>query len=267
MAFPGPVGLAAGFDRDARRLDEIRGWGFGFVELGTVTPLAVPDHNPGVAALAAVLARNTILERAIGERPVIGISLGVQPDSAIEHAWRDTLRGMRALWSSADYLALNFTSANAQGLHGPERRYTLLALLARAKEEQERVTAASGRHVPLLIKWPVGPGSDDAVSIAQRIRGFGYDGMIAAFESDSPVDPAWEGWVPSACRGLAQTLGPRMTLIAVGGIDRVRRALDLRDAGARLVQIYRGFETHGSPLVQAIAGAWTVREGAATAPA
>jgi dihydroorotate dehydrogenase len=267
MEFPGPVGLAAGFDRDASRIDEVIGWGFGFVELGTVTPQAIPDHNPGAAALATTLARGTVLERPIGERPAIGVNLGMQPGSAVEHAWLDTLRGMRALWSSADYLALNLTSTSAQGLRARERRCTLLALLAHAKEEQQRLAAASGRHVPLLIKWPVGPASDDAVSIGQRIRAFGYDGMIAAFESRSPVDPAWEDWAPRACRRLAQTLGPGMTLIAVGGIDRVCRAIDLRDAGARLVQIYRGFETLGPPLVQAVAGAWTIREGASTAPA
>ena len=130
------------------------------------------------ACRATALARAG-LERPIGARPVIGVNLGMQPGAPIEHAWLDYLRGMRALWSSADYLALNFTSASAQGLRDPARRRTLLALLAHAKEEQQRLTADRGRRVPLLIKWPVRPASEDAESIAQRIHAFGYDGMVA----------------------------------------------------------------------------------------
>jgi dihydroorotate dehydrogenase len=264
MEFPNSAGLAAGFDRDAGKLGAVRAWGFGFVELGTVTPQAVPGHNPGVAALAETLAQSAVLARPIGERPVVGVNLGVQPGVAVEDAWLDYLRGMRAVWSSADYVALNFTSASAQALRDTERRHTLLALLAHAKEEQQRLAAAHGRHLPLLIKWPVRPASEDAERIAQRIHTFGYDGMVAAFDGECPLDPYWEQWVPSACQRIAQVLGPRMALVAVGGIDRVRRSLDLRDAGASLVQIHRGFETLGPSLVQAVAGAWTVHEGAST---
>jgi dihydroorotate dehydrogenase len=267
MAFPSPVGLAAGFDRTASKLDEILGWGFGFLELGTVTPKAVPGRNPGVAALAATLAHSAVLARPIGERPVVGVNLGVQPGVAVEHAWLDYLRGMQAVWPSADYLALNFTSSDAQALRSRARRCTLLALLAHAQEEQQRLSAASRRRVPLLIKWPVGPVSEDAAGIAQRVRALGYDGMIAAFESAGLLDPAWEDWAPGACRRIARTFGPRMTLIAVGGIDRVQRALALRDAGAGLVQMYRGFQELGPPGVRAVAGAWRLRQTASTAPA
>jgi len=266
LDFPGPVGLAAGFDRDGRCLDRVLGWGFGFVELGTITPLAVPDHNPGASALAKILA-HAGLERPIGERPVIGINLGMQAGSPVEYAWLDYVQGMQALWSSADYLALNFTSASAQALHGLERRRTLLALLAHAKEEQQRLAAASGRHVPLLVKWPVRPASDVAETIARRIRAFGYDGMVATFDADDSLDRRWEHWVPTACRRIAEALGRRMALIAVGGIDRAPRAIGLRDAGARLVQIYRAFEVHGPPLVRAISSAWSVRADAAPATA
>jgi hypothetical protein len=90
--------------------------GIGCVELGTVTPQPVPGHNPGAAVLASNLACNRMHRRAIGVRPVIGVNLGLRPGSLLEHAWLDYVRGMQALWSSADYLVLNFTSRSAQEL-------------------------------------------------------------------------------------------------------------------------------------------------------
>jgi dihydroorotate dehydrogenase len=129
LEFPGPVGLAAGFDRDASRIDEILEWGFGFVELGTVTPHPVPGHNPGAAALAANLARSRVRDRAVGLRPVIGINLGLQPGALPEDAWRHYVCGMRVAWSSADYLVLNFTSSLATSLHLDCHRGVLQQLL------------------------------------------------------------------------------------------------------------------------------------------
>jgi dihydroorotate dehydrogenase len=253
LDFPGPVGLAAGFDRDASRIDEILEWGFGFVELGTVTPQPVPDHNPGAAVLAANLARNQMRSRAIGTRPVIGVSLGMQPGSSPEDASSDYVRGMRALWSRADYLVLNFTSTAAQRLHAKDRRGTLLALLAHAQEERQRLAVDTGRGVPLLIKWPVGPSCNEAVRLARRIRALRYDGMVAAFDAEIAGALTWEAWVPRACRSIAEALGPEITLVAVGGVDCARRAVEVRRAGATLVQVYRGFVRLGPALVHAVA--------------
>lgn len=253
LDFPNRVGLAAGFDRDGSRVDEMLGWGFGCVELGTVTPQPVPEHNPGVAVLAANLAR--MRDRPIGARPVIGVNLGMQPGSPPQLAWLDYAAGMRALWSSADYVVLNFTSIAAQQLRAIPLRPSLLALLARAQEERERLAAATARRVPLLIKWPVYPDCADSIQIARGIRALGYEGLVAAFETQTHDASAWEAWVPDACRRLAQTLGPHTTLVAGGGVDCKRHAMDLRRAGAALVQIYRGFVAQGPALVAAVAGA------------
>jgi dihydroorotate dehydrogenase len=267
LDFPGPVGLAAGFDRDGRHLRDILGWGFGFVELGTVTPQAEPDHNPGAAALAANLVRSGLLDRGIGARPVIGVSLGLQPASPPQCAWRDYLYGMHVLWRHADYLVLNFSSTTARPLHTAGQRSTLLALLAHAQEERQRLVVATGRRVPLLVKWLVGAAFDDAAEMAQRLRGFGYDGLIAAFDQGLAETVAWEAWVPRACRQIAEAIGAQMTLIVVGGIDCARRAVAVQRAGASLVQIYRGFLTAGPPLVREVAGAWAGQTAAARAAA
>ena len=253
LARCGPVGLAAGFDRDGTRIAQAAQWGFGFVELGTVTPAVVADRNPGAAALAAKLAR---LQGA-GGRPIVGVNLGLQPGSKPDQVWRDYVQGMQAVWDCADYLVLNLTSDAARQMHQPGRRHTLLALLERAAQAHAGLAEASGLRRPLLIKWPVAPALDDALAVVQRARAFDYAGVVAAFAADAPGDPAWDRWVPRACAALAQTIAPA-TLVAVGGIDSPERALALRTAGAQAVQLYRAFVAQGPPLVRSIARAWTL---------
>lgn len=251
--FPRSVGLAAGFDRYGRSIDAVLGWGFGFVELGTVTPRPVPEHNPGATALAESLIRGRARERAIGARPVIGVNLGIQPGSLPEDACGDFVHGMCAAWSSADYLVLNLTSKAATPLRLKQHRDMLQRLLARALDESRRLAAASGCEVPLLVKWPVGPDDEPALQLAQRLRALGYDGIVAAFDSDNVPRACWSAYAPRAARAIAEIIGPEMGLIAVGGIDCVQRAVALRDAGAALVQVYRGFVTSGPALVHSIA--------------
>jgi len=255
LDFPWPVGLAAGFDRSGRSVDAILGWGFGFVELGTVTPQPVPEHNPGVTALAEKLARSRSRERALGARPVIGINLGIQPGTLPDDASRDFVQGMRAAWSTADYLVLNLTSTAAAPLRLEGRRAVLQRLLARARDESGALAAAAGYDVPLLVKWPVVPDDARAVWLARQLRVLGYDGMVAAFDSGKPSPACWMADAPRAIGHVVETIGPQLTLIGVGGIDCVERAVALRHAGVQLVQIYRGFVTSGSALVHAIATA------------
>jgi dihydroorotate dehydrogenase len=246
----GPVGLAAGFDRDGSRLDAAARCGFAFVELGTVTPAPVPGHNPGAAALAGRLAR-----REPG-RVVVGVNLGMQPGSPPHAAWRDYAQTMRALWGGADFLVLNFTADAARALRGPCHRHLLCALLVRVRRVQESLARSSGRSVPVLVKWPVGPRWLDAVRIASQVRVLGYAGMVAAFETEPAAVRAWEAWVPRACAALARVLRAPATLVAVGGVDSAARALALRAAGAGLVEVYRGFVVQGASLVHGIARAW-----------
>jgi dihydroorotate dehydrogenase len=251
LELSGPVGLAAGFDRDGTRIEQAAQCGFAFVELGTITPGPVPGGNPGAAALSARLAR----PRSAGRRPIVGVNLGLQPGSPPAEAWRDYLYGMQASWVCADYLVLNFTSDAARDLREPARRHILLALLERAAQAQQRLTQASGRRRPLLVKWPVDPALDDSRDIAQRLPALGYAGMVAAFACETPGDRHWEGWVPHACAAAAHALAPA-TLVAVGGIDSAERAAALRAAGAQAVQLYRAFVTQGAAIVHAIRRAW-----------
>jgi dihydroorotate dehydrogenase len=157
---------------------------------------------------------------------------------------------MRALWDCADYLVLNFTAPAAGPLHAPAQQHALSALLAEAREAQERLAASVRRRVPLLVKWPIRLPDERALAHLARVRDLGYDGVVAAFDSHLERGVvSWEQQVPAACRMLAALLGPRLTLIAVGGIDKAARARALIQAGARLVQVYRAFASLGPPLV------------------
>lgn len=255
----GPVGLAAGYDRDGSYLDAAARLGFGFVELGTVTPAPVPDHNPGAAVLVQRLARRA--SRSSTRRIAVGVNLGIQPGSPPQAAWRDYVHGMRALWADADFFVLNFTAETARALRAPCHRDLLRTLLARVRRAQESLAAASGRHVPVLVKWPVRPVWLDAARVAGEVRALHYAGMVAAFDAGPAVAMAWEAWVPRACSALARALGARAALVAVGGIDSMERALALRATGADLVEVYRGFVTRGPSLVHAIVRAWGAAVG------
>ncbi len=138
-------------------------------------------------------------------------------------------------------------------LEGP--RAVLQRLLARARDESRALAATAGYDVPLLVKWQVVPGDARAVRLAQQLRVLGYDGMVAAFDSGNLSRACWMADAPRAIGHLVDTIGPQLALIGVGGIDCVERAVALRHAGVRLVQIYRRFVTSGSGLVRAIATA------------
>jgi dihydroorotate dehydrogenase len=257
------VGLAAGFDRDGSRLDGIVEWGVGFAELGTVTPAPVTGHNPGARALAEILQRRAARGGSAGAAPVIGVSLGVQPGSSSRRAGRDYAHGMEAVWTSAHYLVLNFTSRAAQRVREDLHRDVLLAILAQARAAAAHLAASTGHDPPVLVKWRVGPALHDAVSLAQSLRPLGYAGMVAAFDADMGDGAAWEDWVPRGCGVLINELGPTMPLIAVGGIATVERALALQRAGAALLQLYRPFAQQGPALVRAITAAWNAERACA----
>jgi dihydroorotate dehydrogenase len=248
----GAVGLAAGLDRDGSRVRELAAWGFAFAEVGTVTPLPVSGHNPGAAAVASMLAQARAGELRAGTAPLVGVNLGVQPGVAPAGAWHDYVHAMQTLWPVADFLVLNFSSDAAQALREPRHAHSLRRLLVEVHDARLRLAAESARSVPVLVKWPVGADWSAAAQLAQHAGALGCDGMVAAWDIDAPGAAPWETWVPDACAALARSMPSRMTLIAVGGIDRVERARAVQTAGARLVEVYRGFCTQGPGLVRAI---------------
>ncbi|HEY7759301.1 MAG TPA: hypothetical protein VIA64_07790 [Burkholderiales bacterium] len=236
-----PVGLAAGYDRSGALLSQIAAHGFGFVEVGTVTPRPVADHNPGVAALAANVERWRM--RAASTRCLVGVNLGRQPDARLELAAQDFEQGMQAAWRCADYLAINLSGTANRALLEPGREPLAQDMLRRVRRQQERLAAASGRRVPIVVKIPIASGATALPAAVRYCGEIGFDGLIAALEE--VAGPA----AGHVLNQLARAVG-RMTLIAVGGIRTPKHARACLAAGAHLVQVYRLY-AEGGPLAVA----------------
>lgn len=230
LNFANRVGLAAGYDRDGSRLDEAPAWGFGFVELGTVTPAPVAGHNAGAVALAQRLRgreRGTML---------VGVNIGAQPGRAPAEAWRDYLQVMRCVSAHADYLALNLTGETASALLASGHRADLRRLL-------HAVHMARTAHTPpILLKLPLLAALRADAEIVGEAATLGFDGIIAVRGDDLGSQQFIT---------LAAALPASMTLIAVGGIADPAAAR--RCASADLIQIHRAFASAGPGLVRALA--------------
>jgi dihydroorotate dehydrogenase len=279
LALPHPVGLAAGFDKNATAFAGLLGLGFAFVEVGTVTPRPQPGNPPprlfrlaedralinrmgfnndGLEAVAARLARR---DRSRG---VVGANLGVDRDSPDPLA--DYLLGVEKLAPLADYLVVNVSSPNTPGLREwqrPERLAPLLAALRRARDAR----AGPGRKPPLLLK--IAPDLEEVaeaelVELALEAR---IDGLVVANTTTarpaslrSPHRAEAGGlsgdplFAPStaALRRIATRTRGRLALLGVGGIDSAERAYAKIRAGACAVQLYTGLVYEGSGLLRRI---------------
>jgi dihydroorotate dehydrogenase len=276
---PGPLGLAAGFDKDAAGPDALGALGFDFVEVGTVT--AQPQggnprprlfrlaadralvnrlgfNNDGAAALAARLRAR----RNRGRRLLVGANIGktrVVPES---EAAADYAASARLLAPVADYLVLNVSSPNTAGLRNLQTVDQLRPLIAAVRDAAQ---SAGGRPVPLLVKIAPDLADEDVDAIADLAVEVGLDGIVAtnttvsrAHLTSSPAEVAAAGagglsgapLKPRAlhvlCR-LRARVGDRLVLVASGGIETAEDAWERLEAGATLVQAYTGF-VYGGPF-------------------
>jgi len=277
LDFPNPIGLAAGFDKDAEVYAQMLGLGFGFAEVGTLTPLPQAGNpKPRLFRLAedravinrlgfnnrgqaAALAR---LQRRRRSGGIIGVNIGANKDSAGgEAAIADYAAGVRAMLGVADYLAINVSSPNTPGLRALQDKGALDALLAAAVE-------ARGVGPPIFLK--VAPDLeprdiDDiaAVAISRRV-----DGLIVANsttgrpllaskhcgEAGGLSGAPLKALALQRLRDFRSATGGAMPLIAVGGIENGADAFDRIRAGASLVQLYTALVYCGPGLARAIAG-------------
>ena len=232
--FANRVGLAAGYDRNGVHIRDAPEWGFGFVELGTVTPRPIEGHNAGVQALARRLRA-----RAPGDI-VVGANLGVQPGRPVAHAWCDYMAGMRALTPFVHYLAINLTGESTCELLAPHNEGLFVQTLAVLSDARRRRGAPA-----LLLKLPIEAALRNDARIMRQVRTAAIDGVIAVREGRGDQQVA----------RLASVISKHMVLIIAGGIDDIAQALSCVRAGADLVQMYRGFATGGPARVHAIASA------------
>lgn len=246
LAWRAPIGLAAGFDRDGTLVPFLDALGLGFAELGTVTPRAEPGHNLGVAVLAANLAR------ARSEHPgpwglTVGVSIGKNTDTPPPHAAEDYVACLRSVWDDADYVTVNLSAPNARYLLRPEHAAGLLELLEELRREQAVLAARTGRRVPLAVKLGLDPSAPEIPPAVHAVKRLGFEGLVAAIgprDWGDETTPAAQAMVRAhavrSVRALRAFLGDGVSLISVGAAVSPEDVGERLEAGAALVQVYRG---------------------------
>jgi dihydroorotate dehydrogenase len=284
LEFPGPLGLAAGFDKDARGTRGLAALGFGFVEVGTVTARAQPGNprprmfrltadralvnrmgfnNDGAAAAASALRRS---RRSRGW-PVVGVNIGKTRAVPDAEAAADYAASARAVAAVADYVVVNVSSPNTPGLRDLQAAERLRPVLTAVRSALDGAVdlAGGGRRVPLLVKIAPDLADADVGAVADLAVELGLDGIIATnttISRDGLASPAAQvaaagagglSGAPLRDRSLAvlrllrARAGDRLVLVAVGGIETPQDAWERLQAGATLVQGYTGF-VYGGPL-------------------
>lgn len=285
LNFPNPVGLAAGLDKNGDYLNGLGALGFGFVEIGTVTPRPQPGNpQPRLFRLPeyeAIINRMGFNNRGVDHLisqvrrrrydGVLGINIGKNFDTPLQDAVEDYLIGLRKVYELADYITINISSPNTQGLRDLQSEKHLKVMLDRLAEERDRLHRASGRYTPIAVK--IAPDlEDDAIEgIAETLVSAGMDAVIATNTTLSRVgvsgahsdEAGGLSGLPvrdaatQVISVLSETLAGRLPIIGVGGIASGSDAVEKIEAGASLVQLYTGFIYHGPRLIGEAAAALT----------
>jgi dihydroorotate dehydrogenase len=288
LKFTNPVGLAAGLDKNGEYIDALAAMGFGFIEVGTVTPRPQPGNakprmfrlkehealinrlgfnNGGLDAFVANVRRAKY-------KGVLGLNIGKNFDTPIDRAVDDYLTCLRGVYPFASYVTVNISSPNTKGLRDLQASAQLDKLLASLKGEQGKLAAKHKRHIPLVLK--VAPDLDlkSIKDIAALTLQHGFEGIIATNTTisrdavrDHPLASEAGGlsgrplFSPSTevLREFARALKGNIPLIGVGGILSADDARAKIKAGASLVQIYTGFIYRGPDLVREAVEALALR--------
>ncbi len=279
LDFPNPVGLAAGLDKDGECIALWRTLGFGFVEIGTVTPRPQPGNPkprmfrlPQAQALINRMGFNNqgvdrLVERVRRARfkGVLGINIGKNADTPVERAVDDYLIGLRKVYRWASYVAVNISSPNTPGLRDWQYGAPLERLLEALKNEQARLAAEQGRYVPLAVKIAPDLADADLSTVGQALLRHELDAVIAtnttlsragveglrhAEEAGGLSGAPLRARSTAVVRQLREILEDKLPIIAVGGILSGADAAAQIAAGASLVQIYTGFIYRGPELIR-----------------
>ena len=288
ITFPNPVGLAAGLDKDGAYIDALAALGFGSIEVGTVTPrpqagnpkpriFRLPAargiinrmgfNNGGVDAFVANVQSSRFYQE---KRGVLGLNIGKNADTPIEHAADDYLHCLRKVYPYASYVTVNISSPNTKNLRQLQDASELDTLLSRLKDEQARLADQHGRYVPLALKIAPDIDADQIRDIGAALLRHRIDGVIATNTTLSRRDvenhryAGQQGGLSGApvfdlsnivIRALKAEVGDAVPIIGVGGIMSGRDAKAKIAAGARLVQLYSGLIYRGPALVRECAQA------------
>ena len=281
LKFPNRVGLAAGLDKNGDYIDALGKLGFGFIEVGTVTPRAQPGNEkprlfrlPASEAIINRMGFNNqgvkyLLERVKAKRfsGVLGINIGKNFDTPVDQANHDYLTAFEQVYDYADYVTVNISSPNTPGLRRLQGGDLLESLLSDLKQKQKHLSEIRGRYVPVLIKIAPDLELEAITAMADTFNRHRIDGLIATnttFSRDGVQGQRFseeQGGLSGRplmqhsteiLRAFRQRLDASISMIAAGGISSPEEMQEKLDAGADLVQIYTGFIYQGPALVKAL---------------
>lgn len=289
LTFPNPIGMAAGFDKNAELVSELSDLGFGFVEIGTVTPQPQPGNarprlfrlkedsglinrmgfnNKGAGPAAERL--RAFARNRTGRRVIVGGNIGKNKDTPNENALSDYIAGFRALFDAVDYFVVNVSSPNTPGLRDLQEREPLTRLLTALQTENRQHSLRPDTPKPILLKIAPDLTNGQLDDIIAIVAETGIAGVIATnttiSRADLTTDPTivaemGAGGVsgrPLAKRAteviryLHQQSGGAFPIIGVGGIFSTEDALEKLNAGASLIQVYTSFIYEGPGLARRI---------------
>ncbi|HEY8118615.1 MAG TPA: quinone-dependent dihydroorotate dehydrogenase [Methylophilaceae bacterium] len=278
LTFPNPVGLAAGLDKNGAYIDSLAALGFGFIEVGTVTPRPQPG-NPRprlfrVKEAEGIINRfgfnnlgvDNLVENVKKARfkGVLGINIGKNFDTPNERAVDDYLICLRKVYAHASYVTVNISSPNTKNLRALQEKEALSALLSTLKAEQAKLAEMHGRYVPIALKIAPDLELEQINEIADLLLEHSFDGVIAtnttlardlvlglpnADEAGGLSGAPVRDKSTTVIRQLAERLQGRIPIIGVGGILNGDDAQAKMGAGASLVQVYSGLIYRGPKLV------------------
>lgn len=282
LEFPNVLGLAAGLDKEGTCIDAFGRLGFGAIEIGTITPR--PQAGNPKPRLFRLKEHEGIINRMGFNNPgitqgvhnvrssqsfqgIVGFNIGKNKDTPNEKATDDYLIGLREAWPVADYIAVNLSSPNTPGLRDLQAADSTAALLGRLKQEQETLTASTGRRVPIALKVAPDLDEEHIAALSQVFLDGGLDGLIAtnttisreavvghphAEEAGGLSGAPLTNRATEVIAAFYAALGDQVPIIGVGGIMSAADAQAKLAAGARLIQIYTGFIYRGPALVRDI---------------
>ncbi len=278
LDFPNRVGLAAGLDKNGDYIDALAQLGFGFIEIGTVTPrpqsgnpkprlfrLERADaiinrmgfNNKGVAHLVAQVKKSSY-------NGILGINIGKNFDTPLDSATEDYINALRQVYEFASYVTINISSPNTKNLRELQQDSALRSLLIALKAEQTSLKATHHRYVPLAVKIAPDLSSEEIKHIAELLVEHSLDGVIATNTTVDRrgVEALFNGQESGGLSGapltiqatqviqqLVRHLPEGYPIIGVGGIMKPDDALEKLSAGALLVQLYSGLVFHGPSLI------------------
>lgn len=241
LSFPGPVGLAAGFDKHGTLYPFLPSLGFGFAEIGSVVPMPELQRSHGIDAVAAILSRHQHSRQI-----PLGVSISMNRMTPPERMPDDYVACMQALWKSVDYLTINLGVRAGPDLHLPEHCTTLHSVLTAVKNAQERFNRECGLHRPVLVK--VDQTRGNTIALLASVQAFDLDGLVLSGEARKGEEKK----MLIDLERVANTQNGRTPVISVGGIRTPQDVADRLSAGAALVQIYSGIVESGPLLPQRI---------------